>query len=129
MSKMKDFVAFQALVTLLNENGKEKLLKEAYDRCVAQKDLPKEQIKNEVKPLYDQFTADEISAKIAELVTPEGIKPAVEVIYQNLEGLHKACPNHLGDWYFSGDFPTPGGNRVVNKAFMIYMEGKNERAY
>ncbi len=130
MSKMKDFIAFQALVALLKENGKANLLDEAYKRCVAQKDLPKEEIKNEVKPLYSTFTLEEISNKIAELVTPpEGIKPKVEVIYQNLEGLHKACPNHLGDWYFSGNFPTPGGNRVVNKAFMIYMEGKDERAY
>ena len=129
MSKMKDFVAFQALVALLKENGKMNLLDEAYARCVAQKDLPKEKITNEVKPLYDQFSADEISAKIAELVTPEGIQPKVEVIYQGIEGLHRACPNHLGDWYFTGNFPTPGGNRVVNKAFMIYMEGKDERAY
>ena len=129
MSKMKNFVAFQALVALLKENGKAALLDEAYARCVSQKDLPKEAINNEVKPLYDLFSADEISEKIAELVTPEGIQPKVEVIYQNIEGLHKACPNHLGDWYFTGNFPTPGGNRVVNKAFMNYMEGKDERAY
>ena len=129
MSKMKDFVAFQALVELLKENGKTTLLDEAYARCVAQKDFPKEEIKNEVKALYDLFSADEISNKIAELVTLDDIEPDVEVIYQNIEGLHKACPNHLGDWYFTGNFPTPGGNRVVNKAFMIYMEGKDERAY
>ncbi len=129
MSKMKDFVAFQALVALLKENGKLSVLDEAYARCVAQKDLPKEEITNEVKPLYDLFSADEISKKIAELVTLEDIEPEVEVIYQNIEGLHKACPNHLGDWYFTGNFPTPGGNRVVNKAFMIYIEGKDERAY
>ena len=129
MSKMKDFVAFQALVELLKKNGKATLLDEAYARCVAQKDLPKEEIKNEVKALYDLFSADEISNKIAELVTLDDIEPEVEVIYQNIEGLHKACPNHLGDWYFTGNFPTPGGNRVVNKAFMIYMEGKDERAY
>jgi amidophosphoribosyltransferase len=129
MSKMKDFVAFQALVALLKENGKTAALDEAYARCVAQKDLPKEEITNEVKPLYDLFSADDISKKIAELVTLEGIEPEVEVIYQSIEGLHKACPNHLGDWYFTGNFPTPGGNRVVNKAFMIFMEGKDERAY
>lgn len=129
MSKMKDFVAFQALVALLKESGKSTLLDEAYARCVAQKDLPKEKIKNEVKPLYDLYSDEEISSKIAELVTLEEVNPNVEVIYQDLNGLHKACPNHLGDWYFSGNFPTPGGNRVVNKAFMIYMEGKDERAY
>ena len=129
MSKMKDFVAFQALIALLRENGKEALLNEAYTRCVAQKDLPKEEINNEVKRLYDLFSADDISKKIARLVTPEGIEPQVEVIYQSIEGLHKACPNHRGDWYFTGNFPTPGGNRVVNKAFMLFMEGKDERAY
>src|SRR5690606_6802354 len=114
---------------LLKENGKLAEMDEAYARCLAQKDLPKEKIKNEVKALYDLFPAEEISKKIAELVTPEGIQQKVEYIYQNIEGLHKACPNHLGDWYFTGNFPTPGGNRVVNKAFMIYMEGKDERAY
>ena len=129
MSKMKNFVAFQALVQLLKEQGKEALLEEAYARCEAQKDLPKEKIKNEVKPLYSLFSADEISEKIAQLVTLEGIEPKVEVIYQSLEGLHRACPKHLGDWYFSGNFPTPGGNKVVNRAFMNYMEGKDERAY
>ena len=127
MSKMKDFVAFQALVALLKENGKTTLLDEAYAKCVAQKDLPKEKITNEVKPLYKLFSTEEISKKIAELITLENIE--VEVIYQNIEGLHAACPDHLGDWYFTGNFPTPGGNRVVNKAFMIYMEGKDERAY
>lgn len=129
MSKMKDFVAFRALVELLKENGKEHLLHETYQRCKAQEHLPKEQIKNEVKGLYDQFSAEEISKKIAQIVTPPGIKPKVEVIFQTLEGLHKACPNHTGDWYFSGNFPTPGGNKVVNRAFINYMEGRDERAY
>lgn len=129
MSKMKNFVAFKAMVELLKEQGKENLLDEAYERCKAQLDLPKEEIKNEVKALYDIFTQEEISKKIAEIVTPKGIKPKVEVIYQSVEGLHKACPDHLGDWYFSGNFPTPGGNKVVNRAFMNYMEGKDERAY
>jgi amidophosphoribosyltransferase len=129
MSKMKDFVAFRALVELLKENGKEKLLDEAYQRCKEQEHLPKEEIKNEVKALYDHFSAEEISKKIAEIVTPKGIKPKVEVIYQTIEGLHAACPDHLGDWYFTGNFPTPGGNKVVNKAFINYMEGRDERAY
>ncbi len=129
MSKMKDFVAFRALVALLKENGKEQLLEEAYQRCKAQEHLPKEEIINEVKALYDHFSAEEISKKIAQIVTPKGIKPKVEVIYQTIEGLHAACPNHLGDWYFTGNFPTPGGNKVVNKAFINYMEGRDERAY
>lgn len=129
MSKMKDFVAFRALVELLEEQDKSYLLEEAYDRCRAQMDLPKEEIKNEVQALYDLFTQEEISQKIAEIVTPKGLKPKVEVIYQTLEGLHHACPNHLGDWYFSGNYPTPGGRRVVNRAFMNYMEKKDVRAY
>jgi amidophosphoribosyltransferase len=129
MSKMKDFVAFRAMVELLKENNKGHLLDEAYERCKAQSNSPKEKIKNEVQPLYEHFTQEEISKKIAEIVTPEGIGSEVEVIYQSVEGLHEACPNHLGDWYFSGNFPTPGGHKVVNRAFMNYMEGKDERAY
>ena len=129
MSKMKDFVAFRALVELLRENGKEHLLTEAYERCKAQLKLPKEQVKNEVKALYDEFTAEDISRKIAEIVTPKGIVPQVEVIFQTLEGLHFACPNHAGDWYFSGNYPTPGGTRVVNRAFINFMDNKDERAY
>ncbi len=129
MSKMKDFVAFRALVELLKENGKEHLLKETYKRCKAQLKKPIEKISNEVQVLYEEFDYETISKKIAEIVTPEGIKPKVEVIYQTLEGLHDACPNHTGDWYFSGNYPTPGGNKVVNKAFVNYIEGRDERAY
>jgi len=129
MSKMKDFVAFRALVELLRDNGKEALLDEAYQRCKAQEHLTKEEMKNEVKALYDEFSADEISRKIAEIVTPKGIKPKVEVIYQTIEGLHHACPKHTGDWYFTGNFPTPGGNRVINRAFINFMEKKDVRAY
>ncbi len=129
MSKMKDFVAFRALVELLKENSKSHLLDETYQRCKAQLLLPKEEMKNEVQALYANFTDDQISQKIAEIVTPIGITPKVEVIYQSIEGLHNACPNHLGDWYFSGNFPTPGGVKVVNRAFVNYMEGRDERAY
>jgi len=129
MSRMNEFVAFRALVALLKENKKEHLLKETYQRCKAQLVLPKEQMKNEVIPLYATFDYETISAKIAEIVTPEGIKPKVEVIYQTIEGLHEACPNNNGDWYFSGNYPTPGGNRVVNQSFVNYMENNNKRAY
>lgn len=129
MSKMKDFVAFQALVRLLKEAGQESLMWEAYERCKAQEDLPKDKIVNEVKFLYDQFEYEQVSQKIAEIVSPPGIKPKVEVIFQTIEGLQKACPNNNGDWYFSGNYPTPGGNRVVNRAFMNYMEKRDERAY
>lgn len=129
MSKMKDFVAFQALIQLLHSTGQSHLLTEAYNRCKEQEHLPVEQICNQVAPLYERFSYDEITQKIARIVTPKGIKPGVEVIYQTIDGLHSACPNHLGDWYFSGNYPTPGGNRVVNRAFMNYMEDRDERAY
>lgn len=129
MSKMKEFVAFRALVALLKENGKEHMLKEAYKKAKAQETKAPSKMKNQVQPLYAEFTQEEISAKIAELVTPPGIKPKIEVIYQSLEGLHEACKTHNGDWYFSGNYPTPGGNRVVNRAFINYMEGNDVRAY
>ncbi len=129
MSRMKEFVAFQALVALLKENNKEHLLQETYERCKAQELLPKDKIKNEVIALYETFSYEEVSKKIAEIITPKGIKPEVEVIYQTIEGLHQACPNNHGDWYFSGKYPTPGGNRVVNRAFINYMENNDKRAY
>lgn len=129
MSKMNNFVAFMALVELLKDNGKEDLLKETYKRCKIQEHLPKSEIKNEVKALYEEFTYEEISAKIAEIVKPKGIKPKVEIIYQTVENLQKACPKNNGDWYFSGNYPTPGGHKVDNKAFINYMEGRDERAY
>ena len=129
MAKLGDFVAFQAAIALLKEHGKENVIDEVYRKCKEQEKLPKEQIKNYVKEIYDPFNADEISAKISELLTPEEIRCEVQILYQTLEGLHSACPDHSGDWYFSGDYPTPGGNKVVNRAFMNFYEGKNERAY
>ena len=129
MSKMGDFVAFKALVEILKEQGKEQLLQDCYERCKAQMLLPKEQITNEVKALYDEVTEDCISKRIAKIVTPEELDIDVDVIFQSVKGLHEACPNHTGDWYFTGNYPTPGGNKVVNKAFINYMEGKDERSY
>lgn len=129
MSILGKFVAFQALVELLKENAKEHLLDEAYDRCKAQENLPKEEVTNEVIALYNEFSYEEISKKISQIVTPSGIKPEVEVIFQTLEDLHEACPNHKGDWYFSGNYPTPGGNRVINRSFINFMEKTNARAY
>lgn len=126
---MKEFVAFRALVALLEENNKEYLLEEAYNRCKAQEHLPAEEIKNEVAALYEEFTYDQVSKKIAEIITPPGIKPEIQIIYQTIEGLQKACPHNNGDWYFSGKYPTPGGNRVVNRAFINYMEKLDVRAY
>lgn len=128
MSKMKEFVAFQALMDLIKERNMEHLLEETYDRCKAQQNLPKEEIRNEVKLLYDLFDYEEISDRISSFVTPKGIKPEVKVIYQTVESLRQACPN-TGDWYFSGEYPTAGGNKVANKAFMNFLEHKLERAY
>jgi amidophosphoribosyltransferase len=129
MSRMKDFVAFQAMVSLLKSAKKEHLLTEVYNKCKAQEELPKEEMENYVQELYAQFTDDEISARIAQIVTPDDIEAEVDVLYQSIDNLHIACPNHLGDWYFSGDYPTPGGNKVVNKAFINYIEGNSARAY
>ncbi|MCE3295713.1 MAG: amidophosphoribosyltransferase [Crocinitomicaceae bacterium] len=129
MAKMSDFIAFEATIQLLKENGKEQLIQDVYKKCKDQAHLPKEEIKNYVKEIYKPFTAQEISDKIALLLTPANINAKVEIIYQSIENLHEACPNHLGDWYFTGDYPTPGGNKVVNTAFINFMEGKNERAY
>lgn len=129
MSKMKEFVAFRALLELLKEDSKTHLLDEVYQRCLEQEDLPIEQVTNQVKFLYDQYTDEEISAKISLLVTPENIKPEVQVIYQTIDNLHEACPDHKGDWYFSGHYPTPGGMRVVNRAFINFMKNSDDRAY
>ncbi len=129
MSKMKNFVAFKALVALLKEDGKEDLLEKTYHACKEQLSLPLDKIENKVKDLYDHYTAEQISAKISEIVTAKNIIPEVEVIYQTIEDLHAACPNHTGDWYFSGVYPTPGGNKIANIAFINFMEKKDLRAY
>ncbi len=129
MSRMGDFIAFNAAVELLKEKGKGDCMNTWFERC---KDLQRNNqlhTENVVKNLYKQCTAEEISKKVAELITPAGVDIPVDVIFQSIEGLHTACPSNLGDWYFTGDYPTPGGNKVVNKAFMNYMEGRNERAY
>ena len=129
MSKMGDFIAFNAAVELMKENNKMDCLKELLEQC---KDLNRNNqlhTENVVKKLYKQFTIAELSGKIAQLITPPGLDIPVDVIFQSIEDLHKSCPNNLGDWYFTGNYPTPGGNKVVNKAFMNYMEGKNVRGY
>jgi len=129
MAKLGDFIAFQAAIALLKERGQADLIQEVYKKSKAQEHLPKEQIVNYVKEIYRPFTADEISAKITQLLTPEGLHAEVDIVYQSIEGLRMSCPNHTGDWYFTGDYPTPGGNKVVNKSFINYVEGKNVRAY
>jgi len=129
MSKMGQFVAFEAAIQLLKARGMEHIIEEVYQKCKASLLLPKEEIVNHVKDIYRPFTQEEISAQITKIITPENINAEVEVIYQTLDNLHVACPNHTGDWYFSGNYPTPGGNRVVNKAFVNWKEGNNQRAY
>jgi len=129
MSKAKDFVAFQAAIALVKETGREGLLTEIYEKCKASMDLPREEVKNEVQPIFKLFKQREVEAKIADILRPADLNAEFEVIYQNLEGLHAACPNHLGDWYFSGNYPTPGGNRVVNRSFINFMEDSDDRAY
>jgi amidophosphoribosyltransferase len=129
MSKMGDFIAFNAVVKLANENGKENCLKELFEKCKDLQRNNKLHSENVVKQLYKLFTTEEISAKIAQLITPQDFDIPVDVIFQNIEDLHKSCPNNLGDWYFTGNYPTPGGNRVVNRAFINYMEGKDVRGY
>ncbi len=129
MSKMGDFIAFNAAVELLKESGKEDCLKDLYAECKELHRNNQLHTKNVVKQLYKSFTNEEITKKIAQLITPSSLNLPVDVIFQTIESLHEACPNNLGDWYFTGNYPTPGGNRVVNKSFMNYMEGKNQRGY
>lgn len=129
MAKLGDFIAFRAAIALLKESGRENLIDELYDKAKAQESIAKEKKVNVVKEIYAPFTADQISEKISELLKPKDINAEVQIIYQTLEDLHRACPNNKGDWYFSGNYPTPGGNKVVNRAFINYMEGKNVRAY
>lgn len=129
MSRLKDFVAFQAMIALVKERKLDAKIEEVYRKCKAQENLPKEEMKNYLKDLYALFTPDEISAQIAKIVTPDEITAEVDVIFQSIENLHQACPNHHGDWYFTGNYPTPGGTKVVNKAFINYYEGSNARAY
>ena len=129
MAKMGDFIAFEAAIQLLVDTKRENIIQNVYKQSLSQVDLPKEQVRNYVKEIYAPFTDEEISVKIAQLLTPISMKSKVEIIYQSVENLHIACPDNLGDWYFTGDYPTPGGNKVVNKAFINWMEKRNERAY
>ncbi|WP_317898329.1 amidophosphoribosyltransferase [Aurantibacillus circumpalustris] len=129
MAVLKKFVAFEATIALLKENGKENFIREVYERTLLELEKPKEEQVNMVKEIYSSFSDDEISKKIASLIKPKDLKADFELIYQTIEGLHTACPDNRGDWYFSGNFPTPGGNKVSNQAFVNYIEGNNTRAY
>jgi amidophosphoribosyltransferase len=129
MSKMGEFAAFNAAIALLKESGQQNTIDQVYQKCQAQSHLPDTKIENFVKEIYAPFSPEEISAKIALQLKPAEVKAEVKIIYQTIEDLHAACPNHRGDWYFTGNFPTPGGMRVVNRAFMNWYEGKNVRSY
>ncbi len=127
MSRMSEFIAFKAAIELLKERGETGLINDVYLKSKAQQNLPKEQIVNYVKKIYAPFTDEEISRKIAQMLTPSEVKTEVEIVYQQIEQLHEACPNHTGDWYFSGNYPTPGGKRLVNNAFINYIEGNLDK--
>ena len=129
MARIEAFIAFKAALELLKDHNKYDIVDAVYEKCKAQLSKSDEEIVNHVKDIYSPFTPEEISAKIAEMLKTEDIKADVEVIYQSIEGLHKACPDNLGDWYFTGDYPTPGGNRVVNQAFINFYEGSDKRSY
>ena len=129
MSKMNDFIAFRAVIALLNDKGMNNVIDEVYQKIIKLEAANQLHTENVVRQLYKPFTPEDISDKIAELITPENIKIPVEVIYQTIEDLHECCPTNTGDWYFTGNYPTPGGNKVCNKAFKNYIEGKNVRGY
>ncbi len=129
MAKLGDFAAFQAAIALLKENEMEHVINEVYKKCDQQKDLPKEEFVNYVKDIYKPFTQQEVSKKIAEMLTDSDVNAEVTIVYQSIDNLHKAVPDDLGDWYFTGDYPTPGGNKVVSTSFLNYIHGINTRAY
>ncbi len=129
MSRMSEFIAFKAAVELLRERNMQHIIDEVYRKSVQQKEKNKEEIVNYVKEIYAPFSDEEISGKIASMLTSKEIKAEVKIVFQTIEDLHKACPNNNGDWYFSGDYPTPGGNRFVNNAFINYIEGQENKAY
>ena len=129
MARLEDLVAFRAMLALHKERGTYHAIEDVYKKCKEQLTLKDAEVVNFVKEVYAPFSDEEISAKISQLLLPEDIRCEVEVIFQSVSNLHKACPKNLGDWYFTGNYPTPGGNRVVNKAFINFYEGNKERAY
>ena len=130
MAKLGDLIAFKAAISLLKktQEGRAKI-QEVYKSCQKSIKLPKEKQKNEVRDIYNSFNANQISNEIAKSLKPKKLNASLQIIYQTIEDLHASCPNHTGDWYFTGKYPTHGGNAFVNKAFIYYMEGNNQRAY
>jgi amidophosphoribosyltransferase len=129
MAKLGDFIAFKAAIELLKDTGKESLIQSVYNAALSELKKPVDDMKNLVREIYKPFSTDEISAKISSMLKSDEIKSEVKIVFQTIEGLHEACPGHLGDWYFTGNYPTPGGNKVVNQSFINYVEGRNIRAY
>ncbi len=129
MARLEDLVAFRAALELLKDDNNYKLVEEVYEKCKQQVNLKDKDVQNFVKEIYEPFTDEQISAKISELLSEPTVEASVKVIYQSVDNLHKACPKNLGDWYFTGDYPTPGGNRVVNRAYINFFEGNKDRAY
>ena len=129
MANLESLIAFRAALELLKDAGKYDIVEQVYKKCLSQVGIQDKNVKNYVKEIYDNFTDDEISEKISHLLSDEDVNAEVKIIFQSVENLHKACPKNLGDWYFTGNYPTPGGNRVVNKAFINFFEGNKERAY
>jgi amidophosphoribosyltransferase len=129
MANLTDFIAFKAAIELLRDTRQERIINEVYRKSKAQEHFEKEKIINYVKEIYQPFSNERISDKISQLLTPDVMKMKVHILYQTIDDLHEACPNHLGDWYFTGDYPTPGGNKVVNTAFINFIEKRKGRSY
>ena len=129
MARMGDLIAFRAAIELIKESKNEYIIKKVYEKCVEENKKDVNKIKNQVKEIYKPYSNEEISSKISSILKEKDIKAGVQVIYQSIDNLHIACPDDLGDWYFSGNYPTPGGNKVVNQAYINYFEGSNSRAY
>ncbi|HBK32576.1 MAG TPA: amidophosphoribosyltransferase, partial [Porphyromonadaceae bacterium] len=129
MSRMSEFIAFRAAIALLQERGQQQVINRVYEKSIAQRHKKKEEIVNYVKEIYAPFTDEEISDKIAQMLTTEDIGTEVKIVYQSIGDLHRACPNNNGDWYFSGNYPTPGGNRLVNNAFINFIENSESGSF
>jgi amidophosphoribosyltransferase len=129
MAKLSEFIAFRATMELLKETRQENIINDVYRKCKESEKLPREDAINHVREIYKPFRPEEISAKIAQMLHPAEVNAEIEIVYQTIEDLHIACPGHRGDWYFTGEYPTPGGNKVANRSFINYIEGRNERAY
>jgi amidophosphoribosyltransferase len=129
MANLESLVAFRAALALLKDNNQYHIVQDVYNKCLSQVNMKDKNVINYVKEIYNNFTNEQISDKISELLSDEDVNAEVKIIFQPVENLHKACPKHLGDWYFTGNYPTQGGNRVVNKAFINFYEGNKERAY